>query len=68
MLFNIQNICRGRIEIILKRFEVKISENLSKKRLSLVFGGGFLASLHRSARAQKIQNRRFFLSMVEYSA
>ena len=41
MLFNIQNMCERRIEIILERFEVKIDGNYCKNRSMLHIGGGF---------------------------
>ena len=38
MLFNIQNMCERRIEIILERFEVKIDGNSCKNRSMLHIG------------------------------
>ena len=40
MLFNIQNMCQRRIEIILERFEVKIDGNSCKSRSLLHTGEG----------------------------
>ena len=45
MLFNIQNMCERRIEIILERFEVKIDGNSCKNRSMLHIGGVWKVSM-----------------------